>query len=362
MYKSESLLKKSPDLEMITWLSNLLHESTHMVLYNLYANTWRPFSSTDQFSEQKFIKIKDELSKQNPPYSNYAREDHIPELPAFLSNALIRDMFKDAYLTQDNTRFNLLLNHTSLREYMDKVYRTADLDSTAIETVSGIFADKSKTDQALQTPGSGNEDPSEIIMGYLRGGYHDNLNDAIYNAIEQNNLPRLQKVIETPNYKDSHVTKDTLLYAIQNNNLEILEIVLKKTPDEVKFEVLGCESNLSLEKRKIILDSFKDVNAQYGEKQETLLHKALSAKKIDAAWVKELLEAGADPTVKNQEGKSAADLARVLNKGGKIDKKLYLKILASNLDKSISAKTSQPGNAPPKPGSRGSSPSGRRVD
>jgi len=161
----EKLISGQSSEVMIKFISTLVHESTHLVLDKLYVNECEPFAKEDKVSKEVFTAIKDEIiktigsdkynvSSQDSTLYGYSPEKYSVEILAFDTAQRTR-----CILGEELPKNSILARNSDLQKYMQKIFKTARLDSEIKATLTEYLSAKS--------------DIIQIAMDYARGYHHE---------------------------------------------------------------------------------------------------------------------------------------------------------------------------------------------
>lgn len=135
----------------------------------------------------------------------------------------------------------------------------------------------------------------------------------LWRAVFNNNSTKVRLLLElgaNPNTVDPYAWNQAV-----NISPDIIEMLLSKgfNPNKVHLTfgnnniAFGLLKGRSIESLRKIIPALRDINHRNNEGQ-TLLYNAIRYKRFDVAHM--LLEAGADPNISDQQGKTAVDLVK----------------------------------------------------
>jgi len=140
--------------------------------------------------------------------------------------------------------------------------------------------------------------------------------DKLINASKDGNMAEVRKLIElgaSPFYANDK-GQTPLMFAAQQGNLEIVKVLIAEGANINAVDVEGCTALMYTASGghfpkiiKYLIEKGAKINAR-DKKGNTALHFAAMRGNADAASA--LLKRNADVTIKNNEGKSALDLAK----------------------------------------------------
>lgn len=163
-----------------------------------------------------------------------------------------------------------------------------------------------------------------IVLAFLRAGSQQDTNsdvvpssEDIHLWVKRGNVDRVKILLEfnpdAVNFKDSE-EKTPLHWAVYNNQRDIINVLLEAGANVNVTEVIGitplhyAAERGYVEVVELLLDAGADVNAQdYGYFNFTPLHGAAGFGRFEI--VKLLLRTGAKVNLRDNEGRTALDLA-----------------------------------------------------
>ena len=163
----EKLISGQSSEVIIKFISTLAHESIHLILDKLYVNKSEPFAVQDKASKEAFTAIKNGIIKLYKElsadamsdsdytlYDGYEPEKYNLEIPAFFTTQLTR-----CILGEELPQNSILARNPGLQKYMQKIFKTASLDSGIKATLIEYLSAES--------------DIIQIAMDYARGYHHE---------------------------------------------------------------------------------------------------------------------------------------------------------------------------------------------